>query len=270
MIMNYYLLLPFGSILINVFAWSYIYAQKQDTAVNKTCLIFLASLLGWVFCDFIAWMPTPPASKVPIFKIACIFWVPSGFLFLNFTYAFLKKEKDIFYKIMLAVCIIAVIVSITTGLTIQGHENAYWGEMVVPGVLFVPIILFLITPSTLYAYYLSFRKVLKTTDRNQKKQLMLLLLGVSISLSIGLICDVAFPYFFNVHDFVRMGSSGCGAISLCAFLAVIKYNFLSVGVEKAAKNLFENILDGIIVVGSDGKILQMNESAKEHVSCPEF
>ncbi len=260
--MNYYLFLPLGSILINVFAWSYIYAQKQDTAVNKTCLVFLASLLGWVFCDFIAWMPTPPSSKVPILKIACIFWIPSGFLFLNFTYAFLEKQKDIFYKIMLTACIIAIFVSFVTDLTIKGHERTYWGEMVVPGVLFVPIILLLITPSTLYAYYLTFRKVLETTDTNQKKQLMLLLLGVSISLSIGLICDVVFPDVLNVRDFIRMGSSGCGAISLCAFLAVIKYNFLSVGVEKAAKNLFENILDGIIVVSPTGKILQLNESAK--------
>ena len=260
--MNYYLLLPFGSILINVFAWSYIYAQKHHTAVNKTCLIFLASLLGWVFCDFAAWMPTPPSSKVPIFRIACIFWIPSGFLFLNFTYAFLGKQKDIFYKIMLTACIIAVLVSLLTDLTIKGHERTYWGEMVVPGILFVPIILLLITPSTLYAYYLTFRKVLETNDINQKKQLMLLLLGVTISLSIGLICDVVIPDVLKVRDSIRMGSSGCGAISLCAFLAVIKYNFLSVGVEKAAKNLFENILDGIIVVSPIGEILQLNESAK--------
>jgi len=260
--MNYYLFLPFASILINVFAWSYIYAQKQNTAVNKTCLIFLASLLGWVFCDFIAWMPTPPSWKIPLFRIACIFWIPSGFLFLNFTYAFLEKEKDIFYKIMLAACAVAILLSLATDWTIQGHEKTYWGEMVVHGILFDPFILLLVTPSTLYAYYLTFEKALKTNDTNQKKQLMLLLLGVTISLSIGLVCDFLLPTVLKVHDFIRMGSSVCGVISLCAFLAVIKYNFLSVGVEKAARNLFENILDGIIVLSPDGNIIQINESAK--------
>jgi len=35
-----------------------------------------------------------------------------------------------------------------------------------------------------------------------------------------------------------------------------------VGEEKAARNLFENILDGIIVVSPDGNIIQINESAK--------
>ena len=230
--------------------------------MNNTCLIFLAGLLGWVFCDFISWMPTPPSWKIPLFKIACIFWVPSGFLFLNFTYAFLEKQKDFFYKLMLTACVIVVLLSLGTDLTIKGHETTYWGEMVVPGVLFVPIILLVVTPSTLYAYFLTFRKVLETADINQKKQLGLLLLGVTISLSIGLICDVLFPTFLKVNDFIRMGSSGCGVISLCAFLAVVKYNFLSVGVEKAARNLFENILDGIIVVSPDGKIIQINESAK--------
>ncbi len=260
--MNYYLFLPFASVLINVFAWSYIYAQKQGTAVNKTCLIFLASLLGWVFCDLLAWMPTPASWKVPIFKIACIFWVPSGFLFLNFTYAFLEKEKDIFYKIMMGACVTAVLLSLVTDLSIGGHERTYWGEMVIPGILFVPIALFLVTPSTLYAYYLTFMRVLKTDDANQKKQLALLLLGVTISLSIGLVCDVLFPTVLKVRDFIRMGSSGCGVISLCAFLAVIKYNFLSVGVEKAAKKLFENILEGILVVSSEGDVIQINEAAK--------
>jgi len=260
--MNYYLFLPFASVLINVFAWSYIYAQKQGTAINKTCLIFLASLLGWVFCDFIAWMPTPPSWKVVLFKIACIFWIPSGFLFLNFTYAFLEKERDIFYRIMLTASAVAIFLSLATDLTISGHEKTYWGEMVVPGILFVPIILVLVTPSTLYAYYLTFEKMLKTGNVNQKKQLGLLLLGVTISLSIGLVCDVVFPAVLKVRDFIRMGSAGCGVISLCAFLAVIKYNFLSVGVEKAARNLFENILDGIIVVSPEGNIIQINESAK--------
>ncbi len=260
--MNFFLFLPLFSVFIGLFAWSYIYAQKRHTAVNRTCLIFLASLLGWVFCDFIAWMPIPPGWKVPLFRIACIFWIPSGFLFLNFTYAFLEREKDLFYKIMLAGCIIAVCLSLVTDLTIGGHQRTYWGEMVVPGILFVPIILLLVTPSTLYAYSLTLKRALKTDDENQRRQLRLLLLGVTISLSIGLVCDVFLPTVMKVHDFIRLGSSGCGAISICAFLAVIKYNFLSVGVEKAATSLFENILDGIIVIDPDGQITVMNESAK--------
>jgi len=260
--MNYYLFLPFASVLINVFAWSYIYAQKQQTAVNKTCLIFLASLLGWVFCDLIAWMPTPASWKEPIFRIACIFWIPSGFLFLNFAYAFLEKEKDLFYKITFGACVLAVFLSLVTNWTIEGHERTYWGEMVVPGILFDPIIIFLITPSTLYGYYLTFKRVLRTDDTNQKRQLSLLLLGVTISLSIGLVCDLIFPTVLKIRDFIRLGSSGCGVISLCAFLAVIKYNFLSVGVEKAAKKLFENILEGIIVVSPEGDVIQINEAAR--------
>lgn len=260
--MNYYLSLPFASVLINVFAWSYIFAQKQNTAVNKTFLIVMAGLLGWVFCDFIAWMPTPPSWKIPLFRIACIFWIPSGFLFLNFTYAFLEKEKDVFYKVMLAACAVAMLLSLATDWTIKGHERTYWGEMVVPGILFDPIILLLVTPSTLYAYCLTFVRAMKTDNTNEKKQLALLLFGVTISLSIGLACDFFLPSVLKVHDFIRMGSSGCGAISLCAFLAVIKHNFLSVGVEKAAKNLFENILDGIIVLSPDDNIIQINESAK--------
>ena len=260
--MNYYLFFPFSSILINVFAWSYIYAQKQDTAVNKTCLIFLASLLGWVFCDFILWLPTPPSWKMPILKVACIFWIPSGFLFLNFTYAFLEKEKDFFYKVMFTGCVTAVLISLTTDWVILGHARTYWGEMALRGILFVPVILLLITPSTLFAYYLAFMKVIKGDNTKQKQQLTLLVLGVTISLSIALVCDVFFPAVLKVHDFIRMGSSGCGVISLCAFLAVVKYNFLSVGVEKVAKDLFENILDGIIVVNPEGHVLQINESAK--------
>ena len=50
--MNYYLFLPLGSILINVFAWSYIYAQKQDTAVNKTLFDFLGQPFGMGFLRF--------------------------------------------------------------------------------------------------------------------------------------------------------------------------------------------------------------------------
>lgn len=49
--MNYYLFFPIASVLINVFTWSYVYAQKQRTAVNNTCLVFLADLLGVVLKD---------------------------------------------------------------------------------------------------------------------------------------------------------------------------------------------------------------------------
>jgi hypothetical protein len=40
--------------------------------------------------------------------------------------------------------------------------------MVVRGVLFVPVILFLITPSTLFAYYLTFKKVIKGSNTETK------------------------------------------------------------------------------------------------------
>jgi hypothetical protein len=61
--MNYYLFFPFSSILINVFAWSYIYAQKQDTAVNKTCLIFWR--VFWDGSSAISWyvVAYPPIGK---------------------------------------------------------------------------------------------------------------------------------------------------------------------------------------------------------------
>jgi PAS domain S-box-containing protein len=102
-----------------------------------------------------------------------------------------------------------------------------------------------------------------TSDKNTKKQLLLLINGSIITIVIGAISDVILPYALKFKEILRIGVPMISVQSLCIFMAVKKYNFLSVGIEEAAKDLFINLQDGIIISDNNGHIIQMNNAAKE-------
>ena len=80
---------------------------------------------------------------------------------------------------------------------------------------------------------------------------------------INITSDFILPHIFHFEDIVRIGIPAGIFQSLFTFLAVRKYNFLSISFEEICNSLFENLKDGIIISDNNGHIVQMNNYAKK-------
>jgi PAS domain S-box-containing protein len=97
-------------------------------------------------------------------------------------------------------------------------------------------------------------------DVNVKNQLLLICQGTSIGIIVGFISDIVLPFIFGINV-LRIGISSSAFMSTFVFLAVYKYNFLSISVEEAASYLFTNVKDSIILFNRSGYIIQANKAA---------
>ena len=262
--MNYYAFIPLGAFLINFGTLIYVLALKRKSPVNRAYMLMALSFAGLSMSSFVQWLSLAPGPWIhATMKGVSIFWMLFGFSLLNFTYALLQKKKDIIYFISLACLVSLYALAITTNLVVAGYQQYFWGYYEVGGPLFIPAALINVCFPFLYSIFIMLRQRRYIENQQTKKQLDLVLMGISSLVLVTMASDIVFMQILNMFYFLNTSTIGTVAQSLFIFRAVTKYNFLSIGVEEVSHDLFTNMQDGVILVDHNAKIIQLNESAKE-------
>ncbi|GIX48381.1 MAG: hypothetical protein KatS3mg131_2592 [Candidatus Tectimicrobiota bacterium] len=212
---------------------------------------------------FFLWSNLPDRFLMPLEKLT----TTTGFLvalsFLNFVYVFIERKRDFFFKFFSFVIFSSIFINVFTNLYVKGYQKYTWGASLEGGPLFIELAFLALALPSLYSIYLIHEKYRKASARHEKQQLSLLIQGSLLSYVIIFISDLIVPYIFGIKTFPRIGIPSCAIQSLFVFAAVNKFNFLSIGIEEAAKDLFTNVKDAVILTDNYGNIVQLNDSALE-------
>jgi len=257
--MNYYVVIPFIALLYNVATTAYVWSQRR-TSINRAYIILSLTTMGWILLDVIHWSPIDPGWIMPALKIQSIFYLSIGFVFTNFSYEFLHKQRDWIFYTFLAAVIIAVPLSLSTDLFIRGYTPLYWGPAIIGGPVYVPLILLLILPQYSYSLLLLFRRMRTTQDLVEKRQIILFLAGNILAAVASFVSVVAFPEFLGMHP---LPMHDVGIMLHLGFIswAIVRYRFLSLNVEDIASDLFSNVQDGVLIINRQSDFIQANNAA---------
>ncbi|MBL4655916.1 MAG: SpoIIE family protein phosphatase [Bacteroidia bacterium] len=261
--MNYYALIPFSTFLFEGFTCTYILAQQSKNPVNKAYLFLALAIMMWGLADAVIWTHDNEEIILTIIRVSTINWLMVGFLFLNFTYALLKKKRNFIYWTSLISAIVACIVSVSTDQVAQSFQNMDWGRFMMHGPLFLPFVFTVITLPFLYCFYLLYKHYSILEDEHSKKPIKLILIGTGLAFVLGLFLDVIVPYVFGLYEFIQLGGEPALIHTIFIFLAITRYKFLKIGVQEAASDLFSNVKDGIIIMDNSQKVIQTNEAVEE-------
>lgn len=261
--MNYYAFIPLAAFMINCLTLTYIVALKRKSTVNRTYLLLALCFAELSLGSFVIWSLDPAPGILVHMKVGSIAWIAFGFIFINFTYAFLHKAKDIYYYFSLASVIVFYPLTVATDLVISGYKQYYWGYYEIAGPLFSVTGIVTICLPFIYSIILILKKMINIEDSHTKKQLRLVLMGAMSLVVVTMISDFVFMQIFDMYYFLNLSTIGTAIQSLFIFRAVNKYNFLSIGVEEVSQDLFTNIRDSIILADNKESIIQLNESAEE-------
>ncbi|MCL6589197.1 MAG: PAS domain S-box protein [Firmicutes bacterium] len=259
--MNSIIILPLLAFIICLVTWSYILAQHRKSPVNRAYLILSGVIGGWNIINLILWSPVHQGLRVIIMRFSPLFWVPTGFLFLNFVYVVINKRRDYLFFLVMFLTVIATILSVASEWIVYGYKMFWWGPGQENGPLYyLTSILVLVLPAA-YALWLVYRGSKAAGNPVQKKQLQLILWGGFVALSVAFFTDVFLAFIFRVDYSLPSGSMACAILAIFVFLAVIRYRFLTVGIEDIAAALFANVQDGVVIVDDQQTILLMNQAA---------
>lgn len=259
--MNYYVVIPLIALLYNVATTAYVWSLRR-TPVNRAYILLSCTTMGWILLDVIHWSPIEQQWIIPALKIQSIFYLSVGFVFTNFSYQFLGRKKDAIYYTFLAAVLVAVPISLLSGLFIRDYTPLYWGPAIIGGPLYVLLIFSLIVPQYSYSLYLLYRRMRLTEDLVEKRQIILFLLGNIIAALVSIVSVVIFPEFLGMNP---LPLHDIGIIVHLGFIswAIVRYRFLSLNVEDIATDLFSNVQDGVIIVNRQSDLIQANRAAME-------
>ncbi len=259
--MNNYILIPLIAFFLNNFVWTFIFAQK-DNPVNKAFLLFASSLAIWLLSVIIIRWDPGSVYVLAVMRFGSLGWLTVTILFLNFIYVFTDKKKDLIYYILLSASVLVVIINLSSDLITNGYRLQNWGPDEMHGILFVPSVVTVISIPGFYSLYLIWASIKTAKKDNLKKALRLLFIGSSVTLLIGLTSNVIIPNILKIDTIVKAGESGTVIQSILIFIAIIKYRLFTISIEDVSEEIFANVQDSVIIMDTNGFIVQMNKSAE--------
>jgi len=260
-------IIPVAAITIYFFLWTYVFAQRRRSILNLAYLCFITQPLLWAIGALVVWISSDLDKVQIIQRINAVWWQGVGFFFLNFIYTYIEKKRKAFFWIQLGVYIVGCIVGLTTKGIVAGTEVFIWGKDVLAGPLFMPAALVnVILPISSAMYYLwRYQRTAKTP--RLKSQCILILYGSTITFILAIFSDAILPEVFHYTKHPQLAFAMISIQSFFIFVAIIRYNLMTITISDIAKNLFANAREGFIVLDMDGIILHINPAAQDIFGC---
>ncbi|MBD3421576.1 MAG: response regulator [Chitinivibrionales bacterium] len=266
--MNPYALIPLSSFVFNALLLTYVFAANPRSRASHAFVLFAGICAMWALGDYLAWSFADHPGVMYLIKSEIVFWMSAAFACVHFVFVLLRKRRNFMYYILLYATMVCIVIGLSTDLIITGYEKTTWGVTATFGKLYFCIILLLNMPTTIYGIYLMIAGHMQSRDPIVKKQLLYLSIGSIVMYCAAVFTNVIVNAFLKLPSVPALGSSLLIIQSGFIFLAVVRYNFLTIGIRGAAQELFTQMQEAVCLVDYTGKIADANESARRFFSMP--
>lgn len=259
--MNYYLFLPISAFIVNSLLIAYVFARRFRSAVIGDFLRFTVCLDLWLISYVLHWSFLPAEWMTLVFKLTCFTWIPSGLLYLEVVYKFLNRESKTFLYVFRFLVLLSILVTTSTDWVLKGTRLYYWGYELEPNWLFLPLSAVVVGIPSYYGLMLIVRERFRTDNDRMRRQMNLWIVGSVIAISLSIYTEL-----LNLDEHGRFLSPPLTPVSISVlaifiFLAITRYGFLNISLERIAVELFRDIHDGIILAKKGGELFFANRSA---------
>ncbi|WP_039948309.1 SpoIIE family protein phosphatase [Leptospira fainei] len=261
--MNPYLLIPLSALFLNLYLFIYVIALKGRHKVVNFYLLYSADLSLWIISVILYWSFLPKDWIIWIMRVTSISWLLSGTLFLEFVFVYLSKNPNILLYLFRGFSIAIFPIALTTDWIVAGVERKYWGDIISPGIFYVTSLNLLIIAPAIYSVFLLFVES-RGKASALRKQCFLLSLGTLLSSLLGYLTTILPRILLDGNlSFPPLSGSASVIQSVCIFIAIAKYGFLEIRLERIALQLYSKLREGVILLSQNGDLLYWNESGRE-------
>ncbi|HOQ24627.1 MAG TPA: EAL domain-containing protein [Bacillota bacterium] len=256
--MNPYIIITLIALAVKGFTFTFVYAQKYKRKIHYAYLQLAGATVLWLLVHLVLKTNVHGEWMNLFVRLGNVPGALLGFLFLRFIYLFLQRKKDFSYWFTLVAAGIFCLLLLTTDWIISGYHRTFWGIASTRGILGNPAFCLVgLYPLAVTVYYLN-QKIKSTNDRRYRAQMIILIFGILLTASAFVL---SFTDYSNNHLDMFFAESTV-IISLAIYLAMIKYNFLSIDIAEIAHDLFANAIAGVIILNNQDEIVLFNQSAE--------
>ncbi len=254
-------LFPAAAFLLNIFVWTYVFAQHNSSPVNRAFLLFSGDAVVWLGYELLLYLPIASGHEETIYRVGSVSWIFLGFFFLEFANAVAKRKRTMVSFFSFAVALLFSALTIFTDLMVRGKVVYSWGLVPLVNHSFHAVVSLGTAVFGGYAAALIVGKRRRTKDEVERKIIDLIMGGSAVSIVAIFIFDIIIPDILDIETVPRYGAQAMAVFMLVVFYAIMKYRFLSISLETAAKEIFKDVKVGILLIDRDGTVRRANKQA---------
>lgn len=241
--------------------------KDPKSLLNRVCTGLLGCLLIYNFSYIFIQNPDVSKDTAKLFNnIASIGVISCSSIFLWFSLIFTKKrnilKSKIIYFILFALPLLFIYKQ-WTGYMIVDFIKEYYGWRHIWSESVWSYLFFIYQSSLLFiGLYLIFVFQHKTEDPIRKKQGRIIFFSVFVSAISGLTTDIIFPKL-EICIVPPLGQLFSLIWGFGLVYAIVKYKFLTLTPALAADEIISTMIDSLVLVDYDAKILAVNKATEE-------
>ncbi|EMF81976.1 stage II sporulation protein E [Leptospira weilii serovar Topaz str. LT2116] len=267
--MNPYILIPFSTLIINGFLLAYVSALKGKSETVTLYQRYSFLLFLWHISIILYWSFLPNDWLTIVFKVSSFSWIFIGLLFFEFVVRFTNSSYRFTIYFFRGFCLVSFLLTISTDLVVAGTIRAYWGDMILPGPLYLPISNFVSAIPTLIGCFILIRNGFRSSNPLLKQQSRLVAYGTILTFLLSFTTTLLPRYWNPSLTFPPLSGSATLIQSICIFIAIHKYGFMDLKLERIALRLYSEIREGLILLSPKGTLLFSNLSARRMLHLPD-
>lgn len=251
------------ALLLNAFVIIYVHSQKRKSAINKSYVYYLINFSFWMLSEIILRQNIPAEYFIIIIKIASVFGLSIGILFLNFSYEFVHRKRNKLFYVLAFLSILSIVITLTTELVIKESVISYTEYHKVIGPLFFHTLTIANIVPGFYGLYLIFGKAFSSKNIFIQRSAQLIFVGTVLTIAIAFFPNILFPYEFKIRESLELVEGISIIQTLFIFTAIFRNKIFGLDIEDLSYNLFSSMQDAVIITDEEMKIVQTNDSAQE-------
>lgn len=259
------LLLSFLPALINFLILIYSAYKLKKTRVNVYFSLFVFILAIWQIAEGMMRLSQTVSEAIQWYKVSSIFIllvILFGNLFVfRFTELYKKISNTIlfiFYVLPIVIFFICIQLNLES-VKIQFSKNWYWIANRLPGFVSLAMSLWIAIGALmmlipLWYYYFKAEK-----NSTHQKKILLLAIGFTFPIIIGIIVELIFPLLLNIDD-IPIAASLVTTFSITTLIAINKHKMLDYSPKHHWDDIIESMLEGVLIVDNDNTIKYSNKA----------
>ena len=252
------LLLKILAVALSVALAAGILARDHELLANRLVSAFFLCNAWWAGCEFMVFQSSDPALAATLFRWMSVGWLPLGALCLHASLCVSSlRDHPISRFVPLAYVTAAgsMLLSVGTDWVFAGvaGSTGRWQPAFGPlfGVAYASMAIPLVTILACWAQVMRL-----PGHRGLRALARIIFVGISASMMMGMLTGIILP----VWGMPAMGMTTamlCG-VGAAAAWTLHRYGYSLISPEAYAREIFETLDDGVVVVGERGRIRDMN------------
>ena len=255
-------LIPLAGLVANLFASAFVFGRHRRSPVNFAFLLFLGAWAVWLSLELLLCTTAFAQDRVFLLKLMVPFWTSLGVLYLNFVYRLIGRRHDAPFYALLAATAAAAAINLASSRVTYGYAELWWGIADLRDPLLHTAVCLPAMLGGGFGVVLMTRRYLVTPEPGERRANLIFLVGSAVTLGSVVVTNILLPNAFGMFSFARYGAATAMFFVAAVYVAATRFQFLGFAVDDVANELFDDLPDGVVLLGDDGAALHMNKAAR--------